>query len=198
MIAIVWDVESTGFPIRDRPSESDGQPHLVQVAAMLMNLDDGAELDRMDVIVRPDGWEIPADSVATHGITTARALAEGISEADALYRLMGLYDGADQSVAFNIPFDLRLTRTAMLRGGLDKALCDEWKASVPTFCVMQASRKLTQLPKNKAPTLSEAVEIILGEKLEGAHNALNDVRATARLYFHINGLPAPKFKEDAA
>ena len=40
----------------------------------------------------------------------------------------------------------------------------------------------------KAPKLAEACRYFFGEDLVGAHDALVDVRACARLYFHLKSL----------
>ena len=57
--ALFFDTETTGLPLFKEPSEHPDQPHLVQLAASLVDLDTRAVLSSIDVIVKPDGWTIP-------------------------------------------------------------------------------------------------------------------------------------------
>lgn len=207
MRTLIFDTETTGLPLFKEPSEHPGQPHLVQLAAYLM--EDGAEVDACDLIVRPDGWTIPDELSALHGISTERALDEGLPNIEVIERFASMAAGADMLSAFGFDFDRRIMRIAMLRAGWDKLSIDGWGAQFKTFCVMRPCTPLCKLPPTdammaagrktfKTPKLAEAVEILLGEKLEGAHNALHDVRATVRLFHLLHDLSPPTFKDQAA
>jgi DNA polymerase III subunit epsilon len=39
--------------------------------------------------------------------------------------------------------------------------------------------------KPKPPKLAEVILFLFGEELQGAHDAMVDVRATARVHFHL-------------
>ena len=73
-LAIFYDTETSGLPLFKEPSEDPRQPHIVQLAACLVDLDTGQTVSSMDVIVRPNGWTIPDNVAAIHGITTERAM----------------------------------------------------------------------------------------------------------------------------
>uniref|UniRef100_UPI0035C670C3 exonuclease domain-containing protein n=1 Tax=Serratia quinivorans TaxID=137545 RepID=UPI0035C670C3 len=73
-----YDTETTGLPNWKVPSDSPEQPHLVQLAGVLSNAETGEEIQSMNVIIKPDGWEIPEEVTAVHGITTEYALEHGI------------------------------------------------------------------------------------------------------------------------
>lgn len=51
--AIVYDCETTGIPLFEQPSEDPRQPHIVQLAACLVDLDTRDTIASIDVIVRP-------------------------------------------------------------------------------------------------------------------------------------------------
>ena len=113
--------------------------------------------------------------------------------------------GADMLSAFGFDFDRRFMRIAMLRAVGTNSRSTTGR-TVKTFCVMRPCTPLCKLPPTdammaagrrtfKTPKLAEAVEILLGEKLEGAHNALHDVRATVRLFYLLHDLPSPTFKD---
>lgn len=83
-LALFYDTETTGLPLFKEPSEHPDQPHIVQLAACLVDLDTRKTIASMDVIVKPNGWTIPAEVSAIHGITTEHAMDVGISEAMAI------------------------------------------------------------------------------------------------------------------
>lgn len=193
MIAIFYDTETTGLPLFHEPSEDPRQPHLVQLAASLVDLDRRHVIASLDVIVRPVDWEIPADVAAIHGITTERALAVGVPEPVALRLFLALYN-ARLRVAHNEQFDARIIRIALKRYdvGCD---ADVWKAG-KSECTQLLSTPLCKLPPTekmraagrnhfKSANLGEAYKHFTGNELVGAHSALVDVQACMAVYFAI-------------
>jgi DNA polymerase III epsilon subunit-like protein len=79
----VFDTETTGFPLFKEPSDDPRQPHLVDIAALLHD-ELGNLVDSFEAIIRPDGWTIPDEAAAIHGITNEMAMDMGIPEAEAL------------------------------------------------------------------------------------------------------------------
>ena len=196
-----FDTETTSLPIWKEPSDHPSQPHLVELAAVLVDTESREEVDAYTRLVRPDGWTIPAETAAVHGIMTERALAEGDPEDDVIERFLAMADEANGLAAFNIDFDLRIMRIAMLRFGMTKSLCDAWQARQRPLCLMRASTPFCKLPPTdkmmaagrrgfKNPKLAEACEALLGEKVEGVHAALVDVRATVRIWCKLQDLTA--------
>ena len=80
MPILFYDTETTGLPDRKAPSDSPGQPHLVQIAAVLVDPETLEVLGRMNRIVAPDDWTISKEVSAIHGITHERALDQVFSE----------------------------------------------------------------------------------------------------------------------
>ena len=194
---LVFDTETTGLPAMNLPLHHPVQPHLVQLA-MLLAEDDGTERACINVMIRPDGWEIPERAASVHGITTEIATRAGVSEAMALAMWDRLAQRADVLVAHNIGFDSFILAVAQER---TKARRPVEGAPVPAlFCTLHAATPLVRLPPTpkmvaagmgnvfKSPKLSECVHHFFGEDLVGAHDALVDVRACARLYFHLKSL----------
>lgn len=120
--AIFYDTETTGLPDFKAPSEAEHQPHIVQLAALLVDLDTRETLHTIDVIIRPDGWSIPEESSAVHGITQEHALEVGISEASAITEFMDLWAGRLR-IAHNEQFDARIVRIALMRFLADVSAC---------------------------------------------------------------------------
>jgi DNA polymerase-3 subunit epsilon len=198
-LILAFDTETTGLPDWGAPSDAKHQPHLVQLAMILLD-DDLTERASVSLIVRPDGWVIPDDVAKIHGITTEMAERLGVPEkvATALYAQL-LYGTGATVVAHNVKFDLRIMRIAMLRAGWAKDKLDARKPD--SFCTLNAATPLVNLPptpkmvaagfkKPKPPKLSECIEFFFQETLVGAHDALVDVRACLRVYRHIVQLSA--------
>jgi len=203
-IAIAFDTETTGLPLFKEPSEHPDQPHIVQLAAVLFDLDNRRELASMDVIVKPEGWTIPTEVSAIHGITQEQALDVGISEATALEMLLALW-ALRPRIAHNESFDARIVRIACMRHA--PTFADAWKAG-KAECTQLLSTPILKLPptekmkaagfnKNKSANLGEAYEFFTGRKLENAHSAMADTRACLAVYLAIKdrktkGMEAPE------
>lgn len=187
-IAFFFDTETTGLPVWNEPSESEGQPHIVEVAAKLINVTTREVLATLNTIVKPDGWVIPDEVAAIHGITTEKALAEGRPEAEVLTEILSMWRQANFRVAHNQSFDERIVRIAIKRFKSEE-VAEEWKAGEKQ-CTGLITKPLMQLlPKNrfgyKMPKLEEAYEFYTGKKLEGAHRAMTDVDACIDVYFAV-------------
>jgi DNA polymerase-3 subunit epsilon len=193
MHALFYDTETTGLPLFREPSEHPGQPHIVQLAAALVNMETRATVASIDVIVRPDGWTIPDQVAAIHGITTERAMDEGVPEPLALDMLLDLWGGRRLRIAHNEPFDARIVRIAAKRHRADMA--DPWEAG-KAECTAQMATPILKLPptpkmiaagftKFKTANLGEAYQHFLGKQLEDAHSAMPDVQACMAVYFAI-------------
>src|SRR5512137_2482859 len=74
---LYFDTETTGKANFRAPADDPSQPRLVQLGALLTN-DDGKEIAALNLIVKPNGWTVPAEAAAVHGITTERATNEGV------------------------------------------------------------------------------------------------------------------------
>ena len=190
-----YDTETTGLPLFRNPSEDPRQPHLVDICILAFN-DDGALVDSFEAMVRPDGWVIPAEVTAIHGITNEMAMDLGIPESEALDGFMAIHDRAGLRVAHNISFDDRIMRIALSRYR-GKEAADAFKAT-PGYCTCQNSKNLVQCPPTakmiaagfgrqfKQPTVAEALRHFTGEELVGGHRARPDTEACARVYFAMN------------
>ena len=186
MNVLIFDTETTGLPIWREPSDHPDQPHIVDIACDLW-AGPGELIEQYDAIINP-GVEIPDELAALHGITTERAIAEGVAMAEALERFFDLVSRADLIVGHNISFDIRMVRIEAAR-----RLGEKWDNPLPTFCTMRKSTNQCQIlsakPRHerdwKWPNLTEAVRHFFDEDLENAHRARPDVDAAARIYFHL-------------
>lgn len=203
---LFYDTETNGLPDFRAPSDAPHQPHIVQFAALLVDPVTRRERAAVNVVVRPDGWNISGEMSAIHGITEEMATRCGIPEKLAVQMFRELRVQAGSEVAHNLAFDARIMRIAQMRHlNLDKETlkCEEgWTES---FCTMAMATPIVNLPptekmlaagftKPKSPRLSECVKHFFNEELNGAHDSMTDVRACMRLYFYLldSGLIATK------
>lgn len=203
---LFYDTETTGLPLFNQPSEHPDQPHIVQLAALLVDPDTRQTISSMDVIVRPNGWIIPSDVADVHGITTEHAAAVGIEEKTALDMFMALWAGPGRlRIAHNEQFDARILRIGLKRffDRPDEVLprSDEWKSGTAEctarlatpICALPPTEKMKAAKRfhHKTPNLGEAYRHFTGKELENAHSAMADVRACMEVYFAIKeGVPA--------
>lgn len=188
-LLLFYDTETNGMPLWKEPSGHPGQPHIVQLAAKLIDTDTRKVIHALDMIIKPDGWNIPDEVVEIHGITTDHADRVGVPEIDAVRSLLSVWNIADRRVAHNELFDMRMVRIALKRL-FDESLADDWK-NYPYDCTMRTAAPICNLPKDngrrgaKWPKLNEAYEFFTGKKLEDAHTAMADVDACIAVYFAI-------------
>lgn len=191
---LVYDSETTGIPLFGEPSDDPRQPHLVQLAAVLVDLDTRQTISSMDVIIRPSGWTIPDEVAAIHGITTEHALEVGIPEIFALELFRSLWAGRTR-IGHNEGFDARIIRIAQHRHGYSEANMAAWKegpaedtaklATPLVKCPPTAKMRAAGRNHYKTPTLAEAHQHFLGRPLENAHSAMADVLGCMAVYFAI-------------
>jgi len=180
-IGLFFDTETTGIPNWKVPSNRKEQPHMTQLAAVLMDIPNREVIHSMNVIIQPDGWEIPPECVDLNGITTEFATDVGIPEGLALDMFLEIWVGeghGHKRYAFNTTFDNRIIRIATKR--YSKQYVDLWKEG-DYECMMIKAKKHLGLGKN--PKLVEAYREICGKELVGAHDAMNDINATIELFY---------------
>ena len=193
-LGFFYDTETSGLPKFALPSEHPDQPHIVQLAAALVDLDSREIVASLDVIVRPEGWTLPDEVAAVHGITTERAAAVGVPESLALSMFMELWGGRTR-IAHNEQFDARIIRIAQHRSGELEPDLDAWKNGA-TECTARLATPIVKAPPTakmiaagrthyKTANLGEAVQFFTGKPLVNAHSAMADVLGCMAVYFAI-------------
>lgn len=199
---LFFDTETDGLPNWGMPSDHPSQPHITQLAAELCVEETGEILAAMDMLIRPDGWEIPEELQALTGITMERAMRDGQPGADVLQEFIRMWLNSDLRCAHNESFDMRLVRIAIMRDPhysmesvSTSSFADYWKTA-PAFCTQGNSTKIINLPPTpkmvaakrkgpKSPNLGEAYKFFTGQDLVGAHDAKVDIMACKAVYYGI-------------
>ena len=190
-LGLFYDFETTGFPLYSEPSEDPRQPHIVQLGAQLVNMNTRKVVSSLDIIVRPEGWSIPAEATQVHGITTEMAMDLGVPEGAAAEMLLELWKPTAPRlrIGHNEGFDARIMRIALMRH-VDEHTADIWKGG-PKFCTQPASTRILNQDrraggeKSKTANLREAFEFFTGRPMANAHSAMADVDGCKTVYFAI-------------
>lgn len=178
-----FDCETTGLPAKGAKWDVDFMqfPHVVQLAWSF------GEKER-SFIVLPDGWEIPAEAAEIHGITTERAIAEGVPFAEIVDEF--LKDAADAPLicAHNIYFD-----TSMIKSNILSVCGKEYYDQKAEDALFKGKRVDTMYETikfvgacypngrpGKFPKLEELYAKLFDNETFPAHDALEDVRALRR------------------
>lgn len=181
---LFFDTETTGLPRNWKAPVTDlnNWPRLVQLAYLYYDAD-GKKIMGGDVIIKPEGFTIPTDASRIHGITTERAMEEGLALRDVLHDFFGLVAEAEVLVAHNISFDEKIVGAEFLRNQMENIIPAKKK-----ICTMQTTTDFCAIPGpygNKWPKLSELHYKLFEANFEEAHNAAADINATARCFWEL-------------
>lgn len=192
---LFFDTETTGLPVDFSAPYTDTEnwPRLVQLAWQQYRGESLAAEGCM--IVAPDGWEIPEAATKIHGISTDNAITEGFLIWDVLNKFGQVLSLSELIVAHNYWFDFPIVAAEMVRCGHHKSVLLE---KTPWYCTKEQSTDLCKIPKltsyyknssrYKWPSLDELHQFLFNEPIPGReqfHDAMIDVRATARCYFEM-------------
>mgnify|MGYP003289005569 CR=1 FL=1 len=197
---LFFDTETTGIPDRAAKWDTDfmDYPHVVQLAWI-----HGCKVE--SYIIRPEGWTIPDEAVAVHGITNERALSEGVPFALAVDIFIADCHEAGLICGHNIHFDTGIIKANILRelgreyydaNDVESALYKGKRIDTmrPTMKWVDARMVNGRL---KFPNLSELFDRCFPGETFPAHDALEDTKAVARCLPVLieNGLVELKVKE---
>lgn len=180
-----FDTETTGFPNPNLPDDHEKQAHIVQLAGLFTD-DEGNIEGAYNFLIQPSGWEIAPNVALIHGITTQKAIRFGIPIVVALAAFKVYTRLAKLSIAHNYPFDDKMTRLES-RIAKDEAFAS---AERPWFCTMTAATPICKLDGKRAgqfkwPKLQETYKHFFNEEFDDAHDAMADVVACKRIFFHM-------------
>jgi len=183
---LIFDTETTGLPKRDNApiSEVDNWPRVVQIAWQLHD-EAGDLIEYNNLLIQPEGFEIPYSAEKIHGISTEKALKHGMPLGEALQKFNGSVEKSTFLVGHNIRFDINALGAELIRNGIATDFLQKEQV-----CTMRSSTEHLKLSggrggKFKPPKLMELYEFLFEEKFMEAHNAAADVEATARCFFEL-------------
>ena len=184
MKILFFDTETTGIPKNwDAPVDKlDNWPRLVQLAWQVYDLNENL-LEEHNYIIKPVGFTISSEASAVHKITTEIATDTGVDLLTILKVFSSSVKSSDLMVAHNYKYDYNIMGSELLRNGLENDLKDK-----EHICTMEASTDFCKIPGAtgyKWPKLEELYYILFRESFN-AHNALDDIKATARCFWDLS------------
>ncbi|MGB1218796.1 MAG: DNA polymerase III subunit alpha [Flavobacteriales bacterium] len=183
---IIFDTETTGLPKNFKApiTDTDNWPRLVQLAWQIH--DKKGDLVKVEnYIIKPEGFTIPYNSQKIHGISTERALKQGVDLDVVLKAFQKDLESCQISVGHNISFDNAIMGCEFYRRSIENSV--ERIKSVDTkdetidFCALPGGKG----GRFKWPTLSELYLKLFNTSFEEAHNASADVEATSRCFLEL-------------
>lgn len=184
---LFFDTETTGLPKDYKAPVSDlnNWPRLVQLAYLQFDTN-GNELSSGDFIIKPEGFSIPVEVSKVHGITNEMALRHGSSLMFVLEVFTSLISYSEILVAHNMSFDEKIVGAEFLRASMNNPIHVKKK-----ICTMKSTIDFCAITGKygyKYPGLSELYQKLFNTGFDEAHNALADIRATARCFWELKRL----------
>lgn len=181
---LFFDTETTGLPQNCYApvTQTNNWPRMVQLA--WLEYDNQQNLiSEANHIIKPDGYTIPSEVVAIHGITTEIALQKGSELSSVLSELSAIIDRSSVLIAHNMDFDEKVIGAEYIRIGLKSGMFDTQR-----LCTMKTTTDLCRIPGNygyKWPKLSELHQFLFGSDFKDSHDASIDVKICAKCFFEL-------------
>lgn len=198
---LIFDTETDGLPKNwnGKITDVDNWPRMLSIAWMLCD-DNGFVREDEKLYIKNPGYKINPNSQAikVNGITQ-EMLDGGISMLEALDLFFKAEEKADKIVAHNFKFDQNIILSEFARGcfseqlpspmaGMEKESVFNQLSGI-TIERMNSKKVDTMLDQKaitgKWPKLNELHRHLFGTDFDGAHDAMNDVKACARCYFEL-------------
>jgi DNA polymerase III epsilon subunit-like protein len=184
---LFFDTETTGLPRNWKAPVTDtaNWPRMIQLAYYLADAE-GNKLAEASVIIKPEGFTIPEEASRIHGITTERALKEGVPLLPVLNDFQAAIGRAQYLIAHNMSFDEKIVGAEFLRNGLPNPLPVKNR-----ICTMNSSTDFCAIPGPygyKWPKLIELHTKLFKTGFDSAHNAAADVAAMVKCFWELKRL----------
>lgn len=191
MKLLIFDTETTGLPKeKNIPAQvvEHNWPHIVSISWIVFDVETNQITKRRSYIIRPNNWEIPAESTNIHGITQQKAIKEGCPLHDVLLEF--ITDRNDMLVAHNFWFDYNVVLNAMVWDL-------KWKFNplkMSSRCTMELSKDICKLPGKyesyKLPRLSELYMHVFKKQpdVQKLHDSAYDTLILTEIIQHSNEL----------
>lgn len=178
------DTETTGLPLdwKAPVGQLDNWPRIVEIGWILTDKD-GQEIESETIILKPDGFKIPVDASAIHGITNEIANEKGQDRVEVLKKFSDLLSKATVLVAHNIDFDKKVVHAEFMRYNIKSSI-----HKIDKLCTKELTTDYCKLSGRygyKWPTLEELYEKVFSTSLTASHSALGDVKACKDCFFEL-------------
>lgn len=192
-LAVFWDTETTGLVDFSKRADDPAQPHLLQLAWMLVDLDGRRVLRAESRLVR-GATEISTEAAAVNGLTVDLLRVHGEPLPAVLTSFLWAIGGVDLGVAHNVGFDRRIVESAAHRAGESKLVdvLRRFKDEKRLRCTQAENASIVKSRREngaaKFASLDETHEFYFGRPFREdgqPHDALQDVQACVRIFLEM-------------
>lgn len=188
------DLETTGLPLTtgfkkyypyEQLSKYDSS-RIVQFAMLVYEYIDNewVMVREHNYIIKPNGFRIMNSHI--HGIDHEVAEACGIEFKEMVKNIIDDIQDAILLVAHNVKFDYNVFMSELHRNGCFDII--ELFKTIPHFCTSSSTIDIVKIKHNnryKFPKLTELYKFLFAVEPQGMHNALQDIRCTAKCFFEL-------------
>jgi DNA polymerase III epsilon subunit-like protein len=180
---LVIDTETTGLY-----TKFGEEPRLVQLG--YRGYDKNKKLiTEGNLIIKPNGFEIPKSAFDIHGISTKDALLNGMELKDVLVQLQNILNKTDLLIGHNIAYDIKILYDEFERENLITNIFE-----IETYCTDKYGREYLEKYKEYGEvsytdddishfiSLSFLYKKLLKKEIENSHDAYQDAKATFECY----------------
>lgn len=179
---LIFDTESTGFASNGLPKDDPKQARVLQLGMLVLDSSFREVFALKTLFDDPKDRYIHPGAFEQHRISNQMCSDFGIPSNFILPIFEAYYNSAKKIVCHNNTFDLRMMHLERSEMKVRDDSC--------YVCTMKVMSPVCKLPKTsnrgagkfKWPKLQEAYRHVTGEEFDGAHDALADVRATAKIF----------------
>lgn len=189
---IFFDTETTGFiPEYELDvKEFKHFPFPVQLAWAVFDYEGNIIKERSFILLQPT--EIPDDAAKIHKITTEKMKEFGVDPIPVYDEFVADIKSSNYLIAHNLEYDDKVIKAEFHRKGLKVSLLSKKR-----ICTMKKFKNFCNIPffykpGNKYPKLSEFAVCAFNAKLPpdrykipSGHNAMIDVKVTAKCFFQM-------------
>lgn len=174
------DTETSGLPKDWNSSRLDQWPYIIQVAWSIYTKE-GLLIKSENHYIKDENIVIDPASKKVHGITEEILSEKGKKRVKVLKKIHKDIKHYNPLVVGHwVSFDVKMLSVGFRRAGMGNILED-----VPLYCTMLSNSHYVRFATNNYPKLDELYHKLFNASMEGQHNALADVNATAACFFEL-------------
>lgn len=157
-------------------------PRMVRIAWILYD-SNANEISRKDYTIKPQGFTIPIEASNIHGITTQKAISNGVDLKIVLIELQKLINQSVYLIAHDINFDEKIIGAEFLRNNISNLIPLKGRISTMDSITRFHTQRGNYL--YKSPKLSELYKELFATSFEETHNACIDLNVTAKCFWEL-------------
>ena len=183
MRILIFDTETTGLPKyrKSAKEQAENWPHIVSISWVL--LENNTIVSKHSYIVKPNKWNISAESIAIHGITNENAIENGHDLEFVMNEFIS--EKYDLMLAHNLDFDENVIVNAIY---WDLGRKNFLEFPLQKKCTMNVAKNMCRLPFKsglgyKSPKLSELYFHVFKAPpvSENLHNSMYDAEILVKI-----------------